>query len=172
MQQYGAAGWAPTPSFCAIQAAGKKRRVDDAHRGEHNLATAQNERQTVIPAMQPATRAKLAFEHADLAGRARPAVRTGVADLPNAFRSSPCRHERLQYSVVCLRQPGAGENRAQQLSALLFGLSPSFFNYGRAAALLETMGRRILHLLFDFYVDDGLRADQTTAGNSGMGLLV
>ena len=75
-------------------------------------------------------------------------------------------------NVVLLKQPDTGGNRAQQLYALLFGLSSSFFNYGRAAAFLESMGRRILHLLFDFYVDDGLHTDQTTAGNSGMDLLV
>ena len=96
-QQYGSAGWAPIPSFCTIQATGKKRRIDDARRGGHNLATAQNERQTLTSAMQPATHTKLLFEHADLAGKPHPAVHTGVVDLPNAFRSLPCYHKHLQY---------------------------------------------------------------------------
>eukprot|EP00971_Amphidinium_carterae_P212380 4214896-Amphidinium_carterae.1 len=47
------AGWSPIPSFCHVQACGKKRRIDDAKAGMQNAATSYTEKAQMCSAFQP-----------------------------------------------------------------------------------------------------------------------
>eukprot|EP00972_Heterocapsa_arctica_P053283 7848860-Heterocapsa_arctica.AAC.1 len=51
---FGTTAWAPVPSFCHVQACGKKRRIDDAKKGGQNTAICYTKKGHLCTAFQPA----------------------------------------------------------------------------------------------------------------------
>ena len=172
---YGKGGWTPVPAFCIEQACGKKRRIDNGRRGGQNDATAFTEKARLCSAFQPALHTRLIWEEAqaagaDLAGE-HIELETGGEDLPDAFRSIPCRPEDLDVNIVAARDPQSRRMMYQQVEAMLFGFSSAVMGFGRWSRFLEALGRRILALLWSMYVDDGSLTDASKARGSGQELV-
>ena len=172
--RYGVGGWSPVPSFCIVQSCGKKRRIDNGRRGGQNAATAYSEKQRMCSAFQPGLHARLVTEEAATAGldmlQEGLELESGGEDLPDAFRSIPCRPADLDINIVAARHPTTGVMYYQQVDAMLFGFSCSVIQFGRWSRFLESFSRRILALLWSMYVDDSTLTDAAKAKGAGQQL--
>ena len=175
-QVYGRGSWSPIPAFCVVQSCGKKRRIDNGRRGGQNAATTYSEKSRLCSAFQPGLHVRLIHEEADRAGVDLKAegiqLESGGEDLPDAFRSIPCRPEDLDINIVAARDPDTLEVHYQQIYAMVFGLSSAVIQFGRWSKFLECLGRRVLALLWAMYVDDGTLTDAAQAKGAGQALVV
>lgn len=174
-KRYGIGGWSPVPAFCIEQSCGKKRRIDNGKRGGQNNATAYSEKARMCSAFQPGLHARLVREEAVALGidvaREELHLETGGEDLPDAFRSIPCRPEDLDINIVAARCPDNNVMMYQQVEAMLFGFSSAVVGFGRWSRFLESLGRRVLALLWSMYVDDGNLTDGDVARGTGQQLI-
>ena len=173
---YGRGSWSPIPAFCVAQSCGKKRRIDNGRRGGQNAATAYTEKSRLCSAFQPGLHVRLVHEEANRAGVDLKAegieLETGGEDLPDAFRSIPCRPEDLDINIVAARDPSTQQVHYQQIFAMVFGLSSAVIQFGRRSKFLECLGRRVLALLWAMYVDEGNLTDAAQAKGAGQALVV
>ncbi len=163
--KYGKRQFSAIPCFVAVQACGKKRRIDNAKKSKDNQATQYTEKFRLANAYAPALSAKMLFQAGRRLGLSEAQVwrlldlESGGEDLPDAFRSIQVSVEFLRRNIVMLRHPLTGKLWFYQMLAALFGQGSSVYSFERWSAFLEAAPRRLLWLLWVMYVDDGSLVD-------------
>jgi hypothetical protein len=165
------------PCFCHTQASGKQRRIDDGKKSGNNLGTQYSEKFCLPNAFTPAM-AVQAFWRAAIRVGASPRVfdlivrlESATEDMPDAFRTIPVLPEHLPFNHVMARHPDTGAVWCFPMLAALFGNGSSVYAYARLSCFLEAIPRRLLHLLWTMYVDDGQLTEPTSGQKEAQELI-
>ena len=138
--KYGKRQFSAIPCFVAVQACGKKRRIDNAKKSKDNQATQYTEKFRLANAYAPALSAKMLFQAGRRLGLSEAQVwrlldlESGGEDLPDAFRSIQVSVEFLRRNIVMLRHPLTGKLWFYQMLAALFGRGSSVYSFERRSA--------------------------------------
>lgn len=167
-KRYGKDGWRSMKRFVVWQN-GKPRCCDDARRSGHNAAVTISDR-LILPSPFYPAEAATALLKQDNEMRAEDLC-SGCEDLKSAYMIIPIHPDHYRWNIIAIWDPDEESPRYLEARVALFGTASSVPSFNRIPALLTAIGRRILHLPIDFYVDDCCLVDMQRAKGSGQMLL-